>query len=117
LDELVSKLRAAYPQYQISSPLLIDEESDNPSLIATWSNFGPVVLPRVDYVILTKPGTKERWPAILGHIPFEELQKILGTAIQPIELDGNSFFVLPQLEPPQIEGLKTALHPGLPESR
>jgi hypothetical protein len=117
LDELISKLRADYPQCQISNPLVIDEESEKPSLIATWLDYGPVVLPQVDYVVVTKPGSKERWPSILGHISLEELKKTLGDAIRQIELDGNFFFVLTELDSNQIDAVKAALHSGLPAAK
>lgn len=117
MDTLLQRLKEQFPAAQISTPFIIDEEGANPSLVATWTDFRPLVTPFVDYLILTKKSDRGRWPSILGHISLEALTRALPGRVSTIELEGTTFYVVPELENAELLEVRRLVSPGLPQPK
>lgn len=117
MDEVLSKLRDQYPQCHISTPLVLDDNTASPTLIATWINYSPVILPSVDYVVITKWASRERWPDIVGHMPLTELLGALGDKARPVEVDGNQFYAIAELDSETVANIGRLLKAGLPAAQ
>ncbi len=116
MDTLLQRLKEQFPEAQLSTPFIIDEEGPNPSLVATWTDFRPLVTPFVDYLILTKK-SEGRWPSILGYISLEALTHALSGRVSTIELEGTTFYVVPELEKAELLEVRRLVSPGLPQRR
>lgn len=117
MDTLLQKLKEQFPGAQLSTPFVIDEEGVNPSLVTTWIDFRPLVTPFVDYLILTRKADGGKWPSILGHISLEALLQALPGKVSIVEMEGTTFYVVPELEKAELLEVRRLVSPGLPQPK
>lgn len=117
MDALLQRLKEQFPGSQLSTPFVIDEEGSNPSLVTTWTDFRPLVTPFVDYIILTRKVDSGKWPSILGHISLEALMQALPNRVSVVEIEGTTFYVVPELDKNELLEVRKLVSPGLPQPK
>ncbi|MCS6885901.1 MAG: hypothetical protein RMM17_09795 [Acidobacteriota bacterium] len=115
MDALLRKLKERFPEADLSTPFVIDEDGPTPFLVATWRDLRPTVTPQVDFIILTKKQQANKWPSIVGYITLDKLQTLFPQKVLKITLEDTCFYSISNLDDNELKILKTYLTPGLPQ--